>query len=99
MVDDCQVPNIPKFGFDMYGTRACSLETVIPKLGRKNVYQLLLPRYPAEDARLERTPQDLRGHVVIFQNLSEAFERLRHAERVRQYYREFDVASAASARP
>lgn len=98
VIDDFEVPGRPEFGFDVEGldasrtsdrAEACGLGLVKPCLSDENTYAALLPAYAASAAFPGRAGA-LRGHLVMFQNLSKEYSPLvegneligRHYERV-----------------
>lgn len=98
VIDDFEVPQRPEFGFDVEGLdsrvnggserRVCGLNLIRPCLARGNSYHALLPAYSATDAFPE-TSGVLRGHIAVFQNLSDEFSHLiRGGRLVSQYYSE-----------
>lgn len=81
VVDDFRVPGREDFGFDTWETpsgqeAACDLDLVARHLRPGNDYRMLVPDYRAEDAFPPEVPVLLRGHLVVFQNLPEAHDRL-----------------------
>jgi predicted O-methyltransferase YrrM len=80
VIDDFRVPDRPEFGFDTWetedGKQVCDFDLVAECLDLRNDHRLLVPAYEARDAFHAGERALLRGHLVIFQNLSEPHERL-----------------------
>lgn len=74
VIDDFQVPNRPEFGFDMdrRSGLACGMDMVIPVFSAypQNTYQFALPKYTRKDAFGQNDRGQLRGHIVVFQNMT-----------------------------
>ena len=91
VIDDFEVPGEPQFGFDLDGGgdpthgEKCNLDYIRPALSSPNVYRAIFPRYAVADA-FASGGGPLRGHVVLFQNMSEEFERYLDRPLPRSYY-------------
>lgn len=73
VIDDFQIPNHSDFGFDVdrKSNLACGMDMIIPILATypQNRYQFVLPQYTRKDAFGQNERGQLRGHVVVFQNM------------------------------
>ena len=79
VIDDFEVPGHPQFGFDIDGGgeqiagEKCNLDYIRPSLGASNSYRAIFPKYAHADA-FSQKPGLLRGHVLLFQNMDDAYE-------------------------
>lgn len=73
-IDDFKVEDNPQFGFDKYGSKECSLKLIMPKMDKKNKYNLLFPNYNLRDFSKKNLPSELTGYPIIFMNLSKEFK-------------------------
>ncbi len=103
VIDDFKVSNNADFGFDVSVGKiadqqnVCGIELILPKLGKTNQHRFLVPCYSKEDIIHEGgTCLDMRGHIVIFQNLDNEFEAFNKRDFIRRYYRELQSASGAT---
>ena len=91
VIDDFEVPGQSQFGFDIDGGgertagHACNLDYIRPSLDARHAYRALFPRYGLADAFPSAAGQ-LRGHIVLFQNMAEEYEAFLHRPLVRQHY-------------
>lgn len=93
VIDDFEVPGQPQFGYDIDGGASgangggqrCNFDYIKPALSQENQMQIFYPKYSARDA-FGCTAGELRGHVVLFQNLPGKAEAFIHLPLIQQHY-------------
>lgn len=93
VIDDFEVPGRPDFGFDVDGGAEvveglkCNLDYIRPSLLSPNLYHAIFPKYSEQDANITWRYGALRGHVILFQNIPEAYEAYCQRPLIGSYYR------------
>ena len=101
VIDDFHVLKSPQFGFDSYveatgDVRYCNIEYIGSALGSGNAYSALAPTYSREMAFAGRRGE-LRGHLVLFQNAEEIFDKFIESPIVISCYREVAIEAINSS--
>jgi hypothetical protein len=95
VIDDFEVPGQPQFEYDTYPPAGgspggnCNLDYMLPALDEANVYHAAFPRYTRADAfgPASKPQRDrLRGHIVLFQNMPQEYERFVSRPLAQQHY-------------
>jgi len=91
VIDDFQVPDRTEFGFEVETTidgqdQICNMDMISGVMDRRNHYHIAFPTYSRYDAFSAAGRGQLRGHVVIFQNLQHVFDRLSASLFMQKYY-------------
>lgn len=92
MIDDLKVPDEPQFAYDIYcglghiPERVNDLGAITRRL-RGHQYRMVFPRYRAVDAYPSKPQAELRGYVVIFQDVPENEWRAFASERFLERYK------------
>jgi hypothetical protein len=95
VIDDFLVPGQPQFGFDRYPSTKdsapgdCDLDYIRPSLDRRHAWAAAFPKYQRVHAfppngGTDRDP--LRGHIVLFQNMPDAFAAFMTTELAQAHY-------------
>ena len=105
IIDDFEVPGRPEFKYDVGGggskefsgkmvidQKICSLALIKGALSEKNTYRALQPCYSVRDAFGKRRGE-LRGHIIIFQNLQEEFQSFKKNPLISKHYTELNAVT------
>ncbi len=84
-IDDFKV-NDPRFAFDRYGDKECSLTMVNPYIHKKKAYHLFFPHYGSEVFHKEIDHPELVGYPIIFQEMPGLFQELKKDNFVQKYF-------------
>lgn len=86
IIDDFKIPGDDRFKYDKYGTKECSLDLIIPKLNKKNNYNVLFPNYGREIFNDKIYHPALSGYSIIFQNCEKDFKRIYKLDFMKKYF-------------
>jgi len=86
IIDDFKIPGDDRFKYDKYGTKECSIDLIIPKLNKKNNYNILFPHYGREIFNDKIYHPQLSGYAIIFQNCEHDFKRIYKLHFIKKYF-------------